>query len=425
VPQPTSWSSAAVGDLHGLLIATRISEGSVAVQTTSLTSAGLATDARAVRAWLRKHTSAIVGLNLLGAMIVALATPWVVWHLQSARPLDVLIVDKTVSAGDYREHAGLTWLLRHEKITQRATGDLLDPEIDYSGAHYSPEGGRRIVGIPSRPTDFVYITDAYGIYGDPVGRAQRPNLIDGGISANEVATIVKNLKPNATFIAEFNALASPTKREGREALERALGIRWTGWIGRHFDQLDQSGDLPAWMPKTWKRQSGYEWSFRGPGFIFVSEKGRLVVLVEGIDTPDAAISLELSQEAQEQYGTRKRIVYDYWFDVVKPTTGSTVLASYRVSLNPSGKLKAREVPLGSGLLPAIVRTDLPGYRAYYFAGDFADLNVQPSVERYAWYERFKARFSEEVRDDQTAFYWRIFIPMMRRIVSDAYDRSHG
>lgn len=376
-----------------------------------------------VRAWLKKHKSALVGLNLLGALVVALATPWVIWMLQPARPLDLLIIDKTVSVADYREHGGLTWLLRHEKITQRATGSLPQPDTDFAGMHYTATGATRVVPIPNRPTDIAYITDAYGVYGE-TGPGGRPNLIYGGISAAEVRTIVRNLKPGATFVAEFNALASPTKREGREALERALGVRWTGWIGRHFDQLDISGDLPSWMPRTWKRQTGYPWRFRGPGYIFVSEKGRLVVLVEGLDTPAAAVTLEMSKEAQERYGTRKRIVYDYWFDLVRPTAGSTVLASYKVLLTPSGRVKASEVPLGAdGMIPAVVRTEMRGYRAYYFAGDFADLKVVPGVERYRWYERFKARFSKEARDDQTAFFWRIYIPMMRRILADAHARS--
>ena len=377
-----------------------------------------------MRTWLKRHKSALVGLNLLGVLLVALATPWALWQLQSARPLDLLIVDKTVSAGDLREHAGLTWILRHEKVTMRATGALPKAEVDYAGSHYNDVGTRQPVPIPSQPTDFVYITDAYGIYGPPIGRAGRPNLLDGGISAPEVETIVKNLKPGATFVAEFNALASPTKREGRKALERALGIRWTGWIGRHFDQLDRSGDLPAWMPKTWKRQTGYPWRFRGPGYIFVNEIGKLIVLVEGRDTPQGAITLELSKEAQERYGTRKRIVYDYWFDIVTPTAKSTVLGSYKIDLTASGLEKMKGVPLGAdGRVPAIIRTEMSDYRAYYFAGDFADLKLVPPVERYRWYERFKARFSEEIRDDQTAFFWRIYVPMMVRIIGDASDTS--
>ena len=372
-------------------------------------------------AQLRKWRALLIGLLVVLTLGVLAATPWALWHAAPVRPLDILVVDKTVAKPDYRKHAGLFWVLRHEKIVQRRTGQPLQDDRDYAGYRHTPDGQPRIVPIPARPTDLTYIADTYGVYEDdlqnrPLGLRSR--LVYGGMSLDEVRTVTRNLRPGATLVGEFNCVASPTTGQAREALSDALGVRWTGWIGRHFQYLDLTVDLPLWIPRTWKRQTGTPWRFHGPGYIFVKEQGRLVVLVDGIDAPRPALRITFDEDAAGRYGTVRRQTYDYWFEVMTPRDGAEVIASFDLELTDAGRQKMRGVHVDRPF-PAIVRTVRPGYVAYYFAGDFADQRKVPESYRYKWLPKIRAWLGAEHRDDQQAFYWRVYVPLMQRVIREA------
>lgn len=370
---------------------------------------------------LRKRRALTIGLLTVLALAVSAVAPWVLWHLQADRPLDIVVVDKTVAKADYGKHAGLFWVLRHEKIVQRSTGRPLALDRDYAGYQYEPDGQPRIVPITDRPSDFTYIADTYGVYEDdlqdrPLGL--RSNLIYGGLSLDEVRTLTHGLKRGATLVAEFNCIASPTAGRAREELSDALGVRWTGWIGRHFSYLDLTVDLPLWIPRTWKRQTGKPWRFHGPGYVFVNEQGYLIVLVEGSDTYAPGVRITVDSDAAERYETVRKQTYDYWFEIMKTRPGAQVLAHFDLELTASGREKMRGVPIDGGL-PAIVRTKRPGHLAYYFAGDFADQPKVPKSYRYVGLPKIRAWLGAEHRDDQQAFYWRVYVPMMQHILAEA------
>lgn len=372
---------------------------------------------------LRKGTALIVGLLVVAALAAAAVTPWVMWHAQPEKPMDVMVIDKTFAKPDYRKHRGLFWILRHEKVVQRATGRPLAEDRDYVGYQHGRDGEPRVVPITRRPSDLVYIADTYGVYQDDVGSSPlglTTPLIYGGMSVEEVRATVGSLRPGATLIGEFNCLASPTVGQAREELGAALGVTWTGWIGRHFAYLDLTVDLPLWIPRQWKRQTGEPWRFRGPGYVFVNEQGFMVVLVEGIDTPTRAVRVTVEPEAADRYGTVRSQTWDYWFEVLEPRPGAEVLASFSIDLTPSGRRKMWGVPVERPF-PAIVRTRFPGHLAYYFAGDFADQPSVPSSYRYRGLPTVRAWLGAEHRDDQMAFHWRVYTPLMQRIIRDAND----
>jgi hypothetical protein len=212
--------------------------------------------------------------------------------------------------------------------------------------------------------------------------------------------------------------------QAREELSEALGVRWTGWIGRHFRYLDLTVDLPLWIPRSWKRQSGRPWRFRGPGYVFVNEQGLLVVLVEGIDTPTPALQIAFDRGHAERYGTVRRQTYDSWFEVMEPRPGAEVIASFELELTDTGRQKMRGIPVDRPF-PAILRTARSDHLAYYLAGDFADQPKVPSAYRYKWLPRIRAWLGAEHRDDQQAFYWRVYVPLMQHVIREAEATAAG
>lgn len=374
---------------------------------------------------LRTRKGLIIGLIVVATLGCLAMTPWFLWRAQSAKSMDVLVIDKTVAKPNYRKHMGLFWVLRHEKVVQRASGQALADDRDYVGYQHTPDGEPKIVPITRRPSDLVYIADTYGVYQDdlqnrPLGL--KSPLIYGGLSLDEVRATLGSLKPGATLVGEFNCIASPTVGEARAELSDALGVHWTGWIGRHFSFLDLTVDLPLWIPRTWKRQTGKPWRFRGPGYIFVNEQGWLVVLVEGIDTPTPALAVDVTEGAADEFGTVRHQTWDYWFEVMEALPGTEVLATYNLEFTASGKRKLKGVPVDKPF-PAIMRSRHSGFNSYYFAGDFADQPQVPKSYRYKWLPKVKKWLGAQHRDDQQAFFWRVYTPMMQRIVNDAYDAS--
>lgn len=377
-----------------------------------------------VRKWWKKRKGKVIATIAVMLITVLVGGPYVAWHLRAPLALDIIVVDKTIPKPDYRKHAGLFWVFSHEKVVQRATGQPLERARDYVGYHPKPDGSGQIVPIPAHPADLIYLSDTYGVYDDDLldmPRGARSNMIYGGISASEVRLLLDDLRPGGTLVGEFNTLASPTPAPARALLAATFGIQPTGWVGRHFAYLDLTPDLPSWIPTTWKAQTGQRWQFRGPGYVFVSERGQLVVLVEGVDTPEKAIRIHFPSDKASTYGTVGDLRYDGWVEIVQPDDRAEVIATYEIRVTESGAQKLRGLPI-AGRIPAAVRTQSADRTTYYFAGDWA---YRPEFSRYGYWglPRVKRIAAPDDRDGVEPFFWGMYVPLMQHIIREAATRS--
>jgi hypothetical protein len=374
----------------------------------------------ASRRW--KAALATLAVLVLAALI---ATPFIIWSRQPVRELKVLIMDKTVPDATRREHAGLTWLLRHRKVRKPGGLDYAT-ERDYYGFFPLPDHQweAKEPSVAATAPELIYLADTYGVYseefyGHAVGN--RTSMIYGGLRPEEVQDIQAALPGCLTLIGEFNTFADPTEGPARQACMDLYGLTWNGWIGRFFKDLDPQLEVPPWAVRNYERQTGKEWLFEGPGFLFVNEDDRVEVLEEGTDVvkgrglrfrglPNGRW-LDLPEDAR----------YDYWFDVVRPKVGTEVLAEYELPLLPAGeaKLKALGLPART---PAVLLSQVGATRCFYFAGDFVDAWPIPNFHRVAGLAPFHRIFSREVPGDAQSFYWRVYVPMMSRVLEDTLAR---
>lgn len=369
--------------------------------------------------WWRKRKGRVIGALAVALVLSCVLGPYALWHLQSPTRLSVVIVDKSVAKPAYRKHAGLIWVLNHEKIAQPGADRRFDPTRDYVGYHPAESGDKRIVPIPDTPTDLAYISDTYGVYEGDVADSptlNRSKLVYGGMSVDEVRRLTGNLRPGGTLIGEFSSLGSPTPIAARALLASTFGVRPTGWVGRHMQYLDLTPDLPQWMPRAWRKQTGTRWAFRGPGYVFASEAGELVVLVEGVDTPVGALTMHVDTSTAATYGTVDQLRYDGWVEILAPTDRARVIATYDLRLNASGVKKMRNVPI-SGRFPAVVRTATQQRTTYYFAGDWSDRTNDGRYD-YRGIERFKRMVTSDDRDDTEKMFWTVYVPMMAHIIDE-------
>lgn len=361
-------------------------------------------------------------------IIFLLILPVILWFFLPTKHLTIVVLDKTVPDTSYREHRGLFWVLNNSRYVKE-DGSFYHYSSDYYGYH--PGTKTRSYTIKDLPvvlpqTDLIYITDTYGVYEDDlheVSMGERSNLIYGGLKRGEIDTIREALYGGATLIAEFNTFADPTNPHERELSYELLGVRWSGWIGRYFSDLD-GDEIPPWVQVDYQRQYGREWTYTGGGFLFVHESSALLVLQLHKDTTSLGSKIHFTQQGIDFFHLKRGATYSYWFDIVIPDSESYVLATYAIQLTEEGerRLQERGIPL---TFPAIVKNKTNHYTSYYFAGDYADNAEVSSFYQIAFWDHIRRWLSIDHLENLNAFYWRIYVPMMKRILSSIEEREEG
>ena len=349
--------------------------------------------------------------SLLLLFLAIMIFPRIAWELKKEIILDGIIFDKTVSLeSDYQEHKGLIWIMNYKKIA--LNGKLgIDYSKDYYGYDPITKSERKILGSKNS-YDFIYITDTYGVYKNEYeGIAGGKEKITGGFDKDEIAELKTVLRNGVTLIGEFNTLASPTKYENRLQLEDIFGIKWSGWIGRYYEDLSYGMEIGDWTVKRYEEESGKKWRFSGPGIVLISEKDYVAVLQDKIDFYDDGIKFRFLD-------SEKTYPYYYWFEILEETDNSKVEAEYSINLTDSGKKTFSKLGL-KNKFPAIVFGENLNYQSYYFAGDYSDSDSAGGIYKYQGITKFKTLFSLESRGDKESFFWKVYYPY----ISDVLDNS--
>lgn len=375
---------------------------------------------------MQQHRRLRLILILLGLLLIG-ATPWAVWSLQPHSSLKMLIVDKSVPDLRYREHSALVWALNHLKLKGPSGGEW-QMEHDYLG--YQPADPtrqtreRKETVTPSAlaPQQALFLADTYGVYRQDQAEASgnSPDYsprIYGGLEQAEVNAITAFAQRGGHIIGEFNTFASPTRGTARQDLEKLFGLSWTGWTGRFFDALENTGEIPAWARRNWKQQTGTEWSFEGPGWLLVHDDGRIVVLRQDEEIAASGLHLELKTEDPLLKGARREVPFYFWFDIVEAKAGSTVLGEYALRVNENGRqlLKQAGIP---ERFPGIVLASRQPLRIY-MAGDASDSSLELKSHRWAGRQTWErwTHLGGELHE-RGAFFWGCYLPLLRNLVNE-------
>lgn len=362
-----------------------------------------------------------------------------IWVLMPKKNLEILIVNKTVPNYSYREHAGLFWTLNHEKY-QNASGNFYDKAKDYLG--FFPSGnsdfgsvkdwqGKSEVEIKKQVEglDLVFLADTYGVYESDFEKSEdfRPEKkIYGGLDASDIS-LIKNAKDQGkTLVAEFNAMATPTSKTKRTEFENLLGIKWTGWVGRYFDELDTAinTDTPSWLVTQYQDQKG-SWDFSGPGLVFVKESGEIEVFSYGEDFQNAIPLIRSPRINKHGFELPQVIPYPDWFDVVMIERDYQVVSYYDINPTNEGVKRLRSMGLPR-FFPATVFREVNEGRQYYFAGDFSDMENRLGSPKFAGLP-FLWRGLYVVADhtNRQGFFWNYYLPLMTQILDEVYEKKQN
>lgn len=370
----------------------------------------------------------VIGLPLLSFLI---------WFFLPSKTLDILVIDKTVRDESYREHAGLFWTLNHLKY-KKSNSESYKIGEDYLGffPNGKPDFGQSrdlkgkseeyIRGL-AKHQDLIYIADTYGVYEGDFSENQEVQItkkIYGGMDYSDLQLIRMAKEEGKVIVAEYNSIASPTPKAIRTEFENLMGIKWTGWIGRYFDELDTltNGDIPKWMIRQYLEQHG-DWDLGGPGLIFIKESGEIEGFVHSRDYQNKIPLVRTQKVNKHGFKLPEIVPYPDWFDVVLIERDYQVISYYDIDPTVAGLQRLRSMGMPRFFPAAVVRNKEKGGQ-YYFAGDFSDIRGDfGSFHFFGLPTLWRGLFVASDYTDRQSFFWNYYYPLISQVLETSRDEN--
>ncbi|WP_192349851.1 hypothetical protein [Algoriphagus sp. Y33] len=365
---------------------------------------------------------------------------YLIWLLSPAKEMEILIIDKTVPSDSYQEHRSIFWALDYLKF-QNGNGELYDEGRDYFGffPDKTPSFGtardlRQLSEIEivekAASLDLIYFADTYGVYEDDfkeMDSEERSKKIYGGLNRGDINLLREAAAQNKTIVAEFNTMASPTSVGFRTDFENLMGLKWTGWIARYFDEMDTTinADIPDWLVSQYVEQHSNTWVAGGPGIAFVHENGRVEAFSNSIDYFGETPKIRTQKINQHGFKLPEVVPYPDWFDIVLIERDYQVISYFDIDPSEEGKAKLRDMGLPR-YFPAAVIKEMEGGQYYYLSGDFSDMQNSIGSSRFRGLPKLW-RGLHVVTDytDRESFYWNYFYPLLSQILAKTYTEKHS
>jgi hypothetical protein len=376
----------------------------------------------------------LIPIILVGIVLIILLGSWLMWFLKDEKALNVYILDKTVPTFERTEHKSFNWILNHNRFT-KPNGDLYDINNDYYG--FFPLNSKtqefdfksiRIHEIEdvANSIDMLYYTDTYGVYYNEWYKkgtkdVKHTQKVYGGLNQNDYLLLKEMKERNKLIITEFNLYNAPTNGLIREKVENLFGLKWSGWTGKYFSNLDttSSKKFPRWIVNLYMEQNNNHWPFKNAGIVLIHKFGTIAVLEQETHLSEGIPFIIAKQTAQERFGVPEIVHYPQWFDVTFAENPNDVIANFKIHVNSSGDSILRHYNL-KPIFPAVIeqRND---YQFYYFGGDFAENDINSKTAFFEGYHNLISVLSAENYKNTSKFYWKFYEPMMTTILNDYYN----
>lgn len=374
----------------------------------------------------------IINSVLYGFLLVPVVL-WLVWFVKPAHKADIIIVDKSVLTIDGVKHRAFNWILTHRKY-KKPDGKFYSVSSDYLG--FFPLANEQFeIKDLSRfseyqldslaiGTEMIFFADTYGVYKQEwykrdLGEDENSKKLYGGLDTSDVSFIKKMIERKKLVMAQFNFFATPTSGAVRAEAENLLNLRWSGWSGRYYGQLDtlENPELPKWIVSLYKKQHNNNWPFTKSGIVFIHSDETIEILEEDTDLEYEVPVVKSFDYTVSKYSVARKVNYSNWFDIVlSSNTGNRVLSYYEIQTNSRGDsiLQSQNIPK---IFPAAFENEENNY--YYFCGDFMDSPVYDTPNRISGIQYFKLFvLNEDDKTDKSPFFWKYTLPLTSKILNN-------
>jgi len=380
-------------------------------------------------------------LIIIIILVVILALPLinlVRWTFQTKKPMDIIIVDKTVPTFDREKHKSFNWILTNDRFVKQEKKTSYSVARDYFG--FKPlrpaktkkfkkgeYNVRQVLDTLGKTCEAIYFTDSYGVYFNEwyegIGRARRSKRLFGGMNSSDNTMVQIMQDSNKLVVIEYSAFDYPTDGLIAYRIQEKLGITWTTWTGKYFSTLDTLVDkkFPLWMTGMYRRQYREPWTFNKPGVVFVRDRS-IIVLEEGTHLKSAIPSIVSDSAYISKWEMAESIPFTNWFDIIDPM-GTEVISRFKLETTAEGD----SLLAGDGLtssFPAVIRNPAKT-NTYYFSGDFTNFNIPMWTARFKGVEKLKSVFYSKKPEDEGKFFWLYYKPLITGIFNDYYSSLQG
>ncbi|NSW93817.1 MAG: hypothetical protein HPY62_03805 [Bacteroidales bacterium] len=354
------------------------------------------------------------------------------WSFQDKKPVDIVILNKTVPTPDRIKHKSLNWILNYDRFVKKAKKRSYSYKKDYYG--FAPtrplkEKGYtkkeyRLSEMMSLPdsVDALYIADTYGVFFNDwyagINKSRKSRRIYGGLNQVDYLLINEMKNRNKLVVLEYNSFDYPTAEFQSVRTQEKLGLKFTGWTGKYFSKLDTtSPDFPVWMTAMYRKQYSKPWTFKKAGIVLLTEKN-IVVLEEGTHLRNPMPFILTDTVNCRRFGVPPAVAFEKWFDIIEPLENN-VVSRFRIETTAIG-----DTLLAANMLdnefPAVIE-DPVNRRTYYFSGDFATNKVNFMISRMKGIDKLKGVLYSDKPNDPRRFFWLYYRPLVTTIFTDYYN----
>jgi hypothetical protein len=378
-----------------------------------------------------KKTLLIVGIIL----VVILALPvinLIRWTFQTKKPMDIILVDKTVPTLERDHHKSFNWVLTNGRFVKKEKKTGYSYKNDYFGfvplrplrEHKWEKRDYRLSDLieMAEKNDAIYFADTYGVFFNDwyrgINKSRKSRKLYGGFNNNDFLLLKEMKDRNKLIIMEYNSFDYPTSQYDAFRTQEKLGIKFSGWTGKYFSTLDTTGaDFPIWMTAMYRKEYKKPWTFKKAGIVILKEKD-IVVLEEGIHLKNSMPYIVTDSANTAKYNVIASVSFDKWFDIVDPQENKT-LSSFNIETTALGDTLLAINGL-SNKFPAVVQD--VNERTYYFSGDFASGDLPYWISRFKGVEKLKGILYSDKPEDSRRFFWLYYRPLIDGIFTN-YSNS--
>jgi len=368
-------------------------------------------------------------------LVVILALPVINllrWTFQTKKPLDIVIVDKTVPTFEREKHKSLNWVLTNERFVKQEKRTSYSVSKDYFGfAPLRPAKTKqyerrliliRVLDSLSRNCEAAYYTDTYGVYFNDwyqgISRARRSRILFGATNNNDNA-LFKNMQDSSKLvIMEYNTFDYPTNDLTSYQVQEKLGINWSKWTGKYFTTLDTAVDktFPIWMTAMYRRQYRQPWTFNKPGVVLLRDRS-IIVLEEGTHLNNAIPYIYSDSAFVAKWNIAESVAFYQWFDIIDPME-TNVISRFKLETTAVGDTLLADFGL-SNVFPAAVQNSAKP-NTFYFSGDFTTTNIPMWTARFKGVDKLKPLLYSKKPEDERRFFWLYYKPLITGIFTDYF-----
>ncbi|HEX8833155.1 MAG TPA: glycosyltransferase [Abditibacteriaceae bacterium] len=250
----------------------------------------------------------------------------------------------------------------------------------------------------------------------------------------------------------------------QQQLEKIVHVNYRGWYGRYVDKFEEEAEYDRRLFQNvneFSDKKKFPNGPQGPGFVFYKDGPSQVrnpekpnEWIENPFSKPVIITQEELGRSEIQYvsgiyrnnkpdvkndpllkGVAESVPTHYWFEMVEPMRGSTVLAWYKLAVNqtafdrlraagfPANYLKTTKAGEGQIVFPAAIAYRENGkLRSFYFAGDASDYSLVSRIsEMFPSTSGTMGFLGSRFGSYSQQFYWKYYEPLVKNVLTETPD----